>query len=58
MPDKQKPDQNQPERKERENVSDDESTDLKEREYRGPDGQVHHHTKKYMEDHGGSKKDE
>lgn len=27
-------------------------SDLKEREYRGPDGEVHHHTRKYMEQHG------
>jgi hypothetical protein len=25
---------------------------LKEREYRGPDGQIHHHTNTYMEQHG------
>jgi hypothetical protein len=31
------------------------SDDLKSREYRGPDGEVHHHTKEYMEQHGGKK---
>lgn len=39
-----------------------ESSDLKEREYRDNQGQVHHHTKKYMEQHegeeGGGKQDE
>ncbi|MGD9616140.1 MAG: hypothetical protein AB7H90_11670 [Alphaproteobacteria bacterium] len=28
--------------------------DLKRREYRGEDGQIHHHTRTYMEQHGGS----
>ena len=27
---------------------------LKEREYRGPKGEIHHHTRTYMEQHGGS----
>ncbi len=27
--------------------------DLKAREYRGPDGQIHHHTHEYMQRHGG-----
>lgn len=30
-------------------------SDLKKREYRGPDGEIHHHTKKYMEEHEGEK---
>lgn len=30
-----------------------ESGDLKEREYRDADGEVHHHTKSYMEQHSG-----
>lgn len=25
---------------------------LKQREYRGPNGEVHHHTRTYMEQHG------
>jgi hypothetical protein len=29
-----------------------ESADLKRREYRDEKGEVHHHTKTYMEDHG------
>ncbi len=29
-----------------------EDADLKRREYRGPDGEEHHHTKTYMEQHG------
>ncbi len=29
------------------------SADLKAREYTGPDGEVHHHTKKYQEQHSG-----
>lgn len=33
-----------------------ESSDLKEREYRDAEGNVHHHTKTYMEDHKGEKK--
>jgi hypothetical protein len=64
MPDKQasnqNPNQKQTERQGRQNVEDesdaesgDESADLKEREYRGPDGEIHHHTKKYMEQHQG-----
>lgn len=28
-------------------------SDMKKREYRGPDGEIHHHTKKYMEEHEG-----
>ena len=55
MPNKQRPDQKPTERKPRED-SNDESTDLKQREYRGSEGEVHHHTKKYMEEHQGSKK--
>lgn len=39
------------ESEEREQTSESES--LKEREYRGPDGEIHHHTKKYMEQHEG-----
>ena len=31
-----------------------EEADLKRREYRGEDGQIHHHTRTYMEQHGGS----
>ena len=31
--------------------------DLKRREYRGEDGQIHHHTRTYMEQHGGSHDD-
>lgn len=27
--------------------------DMKKREYVGPDGEIHHHTKKYMEEHEG-----
>ncbi len=30
-----------------------ESSDLKEREYRGPDGEIHHHTTTYQEQHKG-----
>lgn len=30
-----------------------ESSDLKSREYTGPDGEIHHHTKKYAEQHSG-----
>jgi hypothetical protein len=30
-----------------------ESSDLKSREYRGADGQIHHHTKTYERDHPG-----
>jgi len=30
------------------------SANLKEREYRDASGQVHQHTKKYMEQHGGA----
>lgn len=30
----------------------DESESLKEREYRDEQGNIHHHTKKYMEQHG------
>ena len=33
-----------------------ESDDLKSREYRDEQGNVHHHTKSYMEQHGGKKK--
>jgi hypothetical protein len=29
--------------------------DLKSREYRGEDGQIHHHTRTYMEQHGGER---
>lgn len=32
----------------------DDNADLKSREYRDKDGNVHHHTKKYMEQHGKS----
>lgn len=35
-----------------------ESSDLKEREYRDSQGQVHHHTKKYMEQHEGEEASE
>jgi hypothetical protein len=28
------------------------SADLKQREYTGADGEIHHHTKKYMAEHG------
>lgn len=31
----------------------DSEDDLKSREYRGADGQIHHHTHAYMKDHGG-----
>ncbi|MGE0257892.1 MAG: hypothetical protein AB7H71_09570 [Alphaproteobacteria bacterium] len=31
-----------------------EEVDLKRREYRGDDGQIHHHTRTYMEQHGGN----
>jgi hypothetical protein len=30
-----------------------ESQDLKQREYRDKEGNIHHHTRKWMEDHGG-----
>jgi hypothetical protein len=33
-------------------------TDLKSREYRGPDGEEHHHTKTYMEQHKGESESE
>jgi hypothetical protein len=33
-----------------------EEADLKRREYRDEKGEVHHHTKTYMEQHGGEKK--
>jgi hypothetical protein len=33
-----------------------EDQDLKSREYRDEQGEVHHHTKKYMEQHGGEEK--
>ena len=29
------------------------SSDLKSREYRGPDGEIHHHTRTYERDHPG-----
>jgi len=57
MPEKQNPNQNQTEQKERQSV-DDQSKDMKQREYRSSDGEVHHHTKKYMEEHERSKKKE
>lgn len=28
--------------------------DLKSREYRGPDGELHHHTRKFMAQHAGA----
>ena len=31
-----------------------EEADLKRREYRGDDGEIHHHTRTYMEQHGGN----
>lgn len=34
-----------------------EEADLKRREYRGADGEIHHHTRTYMEQHGGSHED-
>ena len=34
-----------------------EEADLKRREYRGEDGEIHHHTRTYMEQHGGSHDD-
>ncbi|HEX7837364.1 MAG TPA: hypothetical protein VF469_07875 [Kofleriaceae bacterium] len=36
-----------------ESPEDTEASDLKEREYRDSEGQIHHHTKKYMEQHEG-----
>lgn len=33
-----------------------ESRSLKEREYRDAQGNIHHHTRKYMEEHQGEKK--
>lgn len=32
-----------------------ERDDLKSREYRGPDGEIHHHTHTYEEQHGGER---
>lgn len=34
-----------------------EQESLKRREYRGSDGQIHHHTRTYMEQHGRDKSD-
>ena len=31
----------------------DQGDDLKRREYQGDDGEIHHHTRTYMEQHGG-----
>jgi len=55
MPEKTKPEESwrtakQEPRKDEER----ESSDLAQREYRDSQGQVHHHTKKYMEQHEGS----
>lgn len=35
--------------------SDSSSSDLKQREYRDKDGNIHHHTRTYMEQHKGQK---
>lgn len=37
------------------NQSRSEQESLQRREYRGPNGEIHHHTRTYMEQHGGSK---
>ena len=43
--------------RQRESTSSEEG-DLKSREYRDEKGEVHHHTKKYMEQHEGEKEEE
>jgi hypothetical protein len=58
MPESTKSEENrrtskQESRKEEESESSSEASDLKEREYRDSQGQIHHHTKKYMEQNEG-----
>lgn len=38
------------------NESRSERESLERREYRGPRGEIHHHTRTYMEQHGGSRR--